>query len=121
MSLGRGLAPRLADGLKDAALGDTAEIVIDRRAPASLDHVEIDRTGEASSLIEAALQPMDGNTGPAMAIDLLEQGVYAKRNAVGEQSEPAGVVKHDQPIPQCSLVGRHVSLPGVVPSGDRLG
>jgi hypothetical protein len=53
-----------------------------------------------------------------MAIDLLEQGVHAEGQAVGEQGQPARVIEGDQPIPQRSLVGRHIGLPRVVPSGD---
>ena len=54
------LASRTASRIR--ALGDTAEIVVDRRSPANLRHVEIDRPRQAVRLIEATLQAMGGHT-----------------------------------------------------------
>ena len=55
-----------------------------------------------------------------MAIDLLEQRVDAEGNAVGEQRQPAGIVKRGEPVPQRLFVGRHIGLPGRVPIRDGL-
>jgi hypothetical protein len=55
------LALGLTNRFEDPTLGDTAEIVVDRRSPANLRHVEIDRPRQAIGLIEAALQGMSGD------------------------------------------------------------
>jgi hypothetical protein len=79
--LSRGFAPCLANRIEDAALGDAAEVIVHCRTPAGFHHIQTNRTGEAISLVEAALQPMGGNAGPAIAIGLLEEGVNAARDA----------------------------------------
>ena len=56
------LALGLTNRFEDPALGDAAEIVVDRRSPANLRHVEIDRPRQAIRLIEATLQAMGGHT-----------------------------------------------------------
>src|SRR5882724_12270763 len=93
------LALRLANRFEDPRLGDAAEVVVDRRPPANLRHVEIDRPRQPIRLIEATLQAMGGHAGSAMAIDLLEQHIDAKGSAVGEQRQPAGVVERGKPVP----------------------
>jgi hypothetical protein len=56
------LALGLTNRFEDPSLGDTAEIVVDRRSPANLRHVEIHRPRQAIGLIEAPLQAMGGHT-----------------------------------------------------------
>ena len=46
----RPLPLRLAHGFEDPSLGNAVEIAVDRRLPASLDHVEIDRPGHEIGL-----------------------------------------------------------------------
>ena len=100
-------------------LGDAAEIVVDRRPPAGLDHVEIDRTRQAIGLIKPTLQAVGGHAVAAIAIDLLEQRVHAEGDAMGEQrsrlaSSSAASQSHS------AVVRRHVGLPGLVPLVDGL-
>src|SRR5712672_848821 len=56
------LALRLTNRFENPRLGDAAEVVVDRRSPANLRHVEIDRTRQAVRLVEATLQAMGGHT-----------------------------------------------------------
>ena len=101
-------------------LGDTAEIVVDRRSPANLRHVEIDRPRQAIRLIEATLQAIGGHAGTAIAVDFLEQRIDAEGHAVGEQRQPAGIVKQCEPVPQRLFVGRQIGVPGRMPIRDGL-
>ena len=84
---------------QDPTLGDATEIVVDGGPPANLRHVEIDRTHQAIRLIEATLQAMGGHAGTAIAIDFLEQRIDAEGHTMGEQRQPAGIVKHGEPVP----------------------
>ena len=61
MSCAGGLALGLTNRFEDPVFGDTAEIVVDRRSPANLRHVEIDRPRQAVCLIEATLEALSGD------------------------------------------------------------
>src|ERR1700730_2254151 len=98
--LGSGLALGLTNRFEDAALGDAAEIIVDRRSPANLRHVEIDGSRQAICLIEAPPRAMGSHAGAAMAVDLLEQRIDAEASAVGEQRQAGGIVKCGEAIPQ---------------------
>ncbi len=94
-----GLAPGLANRFEDPTLGDTTEIVVDGGPPANLRHVEIDRTHQPIRLIEATLQAICCHAGTAIAVDFLEQRIDAEGDTMGEQRQPAGIVKHCEPVP----------------------
>jgi hypothetical protein len=52
MSCADWLALGLADRFEDAALGDAAKIVVDRRPPAGFHHVEIDGARQTIGLLD---------------------------------------------------------------------
>src|SRR3546814_9621600 len=68
--LRRLLALRLPHRFEDAGLGDAAEIIVDRRPPSGFHYVEPDGLRETVGLDEPALDAMDGNARPAIAITL---------------------------------------------------
>ena len=114
------LALRLAHRLEDAGLGDAAEIVVDRRPPAGLDHVEPDRAREAIGLDETALHAVNRDARAAIAVALLVERIDPEGDAMRQQRGAAGVVEGGEPVPESGLVLRQVGLPGLVPFRDRL-
>src|SRR6185437_6404637 len=116
----RGLfALRLAHRLEDAGLGDTAEIVVDGRPPAGLEHVEPNRARKTIGLDETALDAVNRDAWAAVAVALLIEGIDPEGDAVREQRGAAGVVQSSEPVPEGSLVFRQVGLPRLVPFRDR--
>src|SRR5262245_55892913 len=70
---------------EDARLGDTAEVVADRRSPTGLNHVEADGVGETVSLRDALLYTMRRDAWTTVAVALLVKGIHAERHAVRQQ------------------------------------
>ena len=59
--LRRRIAFRFPNGLQNARLGDTAEIVVDGWSPPGLDHVEPDGARQDIGLVEPAADAMRGD------------------------------------------------------------
>ena len=76
--LSRGFTPRLANRIEDAALGDAAEIAVDGRSPASLDHVEADSTRQHIGLVEPRADATSGDTALIVAVSRLIERVGRK-------------------------------------------
>src|SRR5437870_280333 len=60
----------LADRFENAGLGDTAEVVVDRRPPARRYHVEADRASEPVRLGKALLDAMHRNARATISVTL---------------------------------------------------
>src|SRR5579859_1545389 len=76
--LRRGLAFGLPNSLKNTGLGDTAEIVVDRRSPAGLDHVESDGARQHVGLIKTRADTMGRDPALIGAVGRLVQRVDRK-------------------------------------------
>ena len=111
--LSRRLAFCLPNRVENARLGDTAEIVVDRRLPAGLDHVEPDGTGQHIGL----LQP-GGDTALIVAAGRLKESVDGKRRTMGEQGCLSRVIECGQRTPEVLLVLGQSYFPGLMPRFD---
>src|SRR5712671_747901 len=73
--LRRRLAFRFSNGLKNARLGDTAEIVVDGWSPPGLDHVEPDGVRQDIDLVESSANAVRRDTALIGAVNRLIKGV----------------------------------------------
>lgn len=108
--LRRLLAFRLADRLKDMRLRHPAEIVVDRRLPACLHHVEADRASE----------PIGMGDRRRPSVPWLNNRIDGERDAMGEEHLAADVIERKQEIPELIRVFRKILPPGLVPQFDLL-
>jgi len=118
--VGGPLAGAFAHGFEDARLGDAAEIVADRRAPAGFGHVELDRLRQTIRFGDALFDTMRRDTA-AVAIGPLIERIDAERCAMGEEFGLFGAGQCGQPIPEISHLAPEPLAPAIVPGFDRLG
>ena len=98
--LGGPLALGFAHGFKNARLGHSAQIGVDRRLPARRHHVEAGRAGQHVRVDQTLAQAMSRDARAAVAVSLLVEGVDPERGAVGEQSRLVFTSEPDQRLPQ---------------------
>ncbi len=89
--------------LEDAALGHPAEIVLDRRPPAGLHHVEIDGLGQAIGLGDPLLDGVGRDAG-TVAVTLLVERIDAEGGAMGEERRLLVAGEGREPVPEIGLV-----------------
>src|SRR6516164_11834458 len=98
--LSRRLTFCLPNRVENARLGDTAEIVVDRRLPAGLDHVEPDGTGQHIGLLQPGSDAMGGDTALIVAVGRLKESVDGKRRTMGEQGCLSRAIECGQRTPE---------------------
>jgi hypothetical protein len=108
--LGRLLTLRLAYGLKNAGLGHTAEIVVDRWRPSCRSYVELDSLGDAIGVSQSA----------RTLIPRLMHCVDAQPDAMRKQRVSAVGVECKQRVPQITGVRGQLIGPRPMPIVDGL-
>lgn len=103
--LRRLFAFRLAGGLQDMRLRDTAEIVVDRRRPARFDHAEADRSGKLLRMGDFL----------RTRVPCLDSGVQRQRDAMGKQRHTARLIVGDQIVPEHVGIAGKIMAPGLLP------
>ncbi len=111
---------RLAHGLEDPGLGHAVEVTVDRRLPACLDHIEIDRTRHQIGMCHAAGQTTGGDASP-IGVHLLMERVDPEAEAMRQKGETAALIENRQIVPERRIIAeRQISLPGRVTFVDQL-
>ena len=109
-ALRRRVALGFTERFHDAALGDAAEIVLDRRPPADRRHVESDRLGQMIRVGDRLRAAIIG----------LGHGIDGQGDAVGKQALAAVVVERYERVPQRARLLRELRRPGRMAGVDRL-
>jgi hypothetical protein len=104
--LGRALLTgALADGCKNAGLGDAAEIVLDRGSEADVHHIEAGGAGQSIGLCHTPVETRLRHAAAAVGVGPFIERVDPIADAMREQRHAAGVVEHGEPVPQRILIG----------------